>query len=80
MPQAVCHTVTILLSYNDAKSLTLSQWSSSGNPVAIQCDWNLDPSVHWNGAGEKKMLVAILLPVIFQWLSSGIPVCSNYTN
>ena len=29
------------------QSLTLSQWSSSGKPVAIQCAWNLDPSVHW---------------------------------
>ena len=25
-------------------SLTLSQWSSSGNPVAMQCAWKLDPS------------------------------------
>ena len=53
-------------------SLTLNQWSSSGNPVAIQCAWNLDPSVHWNATGEK--------PVVFQWLSSGFPVCSNYAN
>ena len=28
-------------------TLTLSQWSSSGNPVAIQCACNLDTSVHW---------------------------------
>ena len=47
-------------------SLTLSQWSSSGNPVAIQCAWNLDPSVHWNATGE--------MPVCFQWSSSGFPV------
>ena len=47
-------------------TLTLSQWSSSGNPVAIQCAWNLDPSVHWNATGE--------MPVCFQWSSSGFPV------
>ena len=47
-------------------SLTLSQWSSNGNPVAIQCAWNLDPSVHWNATGE--------MPVCFQWSSSGFPV------
>ena len=46
-------------------SLTLSQWSSSGNPVAIQCAWNLDPSVRWNATGEK-LLVASVLPVVFQ--------------
>ena len=48
------------------RSLTLSQWSSSGNPVAIQCAWNLDPSVHWNATGQ--------MPVCFQWSSSGFPV------
>ena len=45
-------------------TLTLSQWSSSGNPVAIQYAWNLDPSVHWNATGE--------MPVCFQWSSSGL--------
>ena len=39
---------------------------ASGLPVAIQCAWNLDPSVHWNATGE--------LPVCFQWSSSGFPV------
>ena len=34
-------------------ALTLRQWSSSGNPVIIQCAWNLDPSVHWNATGER---------------------------
>ena len=52
---------------------------ASGIPVAIQCAWNLDPSVHWNATGEK-LLVASVLPVVFQWLSSGLPVCSNYEN
>ena len=54
-------------------TLTLSQWSSSGNPVAIQCAWHLDPSVHWNATGEI-ILVASVLPVVFQWYSSGFPV------
>ena len=48
-------------------SLTLSQWSSSGNPVAIQCAWNLNPSVHWNATGE--------MPVCFQWSSSVFQLC-----
>ena len=61
-----CSVLTIIR----GSALTLSQWSSSGNPVAIQCAWNLDPSVHWNATGE--------MPVCFQWLSSGLPVCSNY--
>ena len=54
-------------------SLTLSQWPSSGNPVAIQCAWHLDPNVHWNATGEK-MFLASVLPVVFQWLSSGLPI------
>ena len=52
--------------------LTLSQWSSSGNPVAIQCAWNLDPSVHWNATGE--------IPVCFQWSSSGFPVAFQWSS
>ena len=53
-------------------SLTLSQWSSSGNPVAIQCAWNLDPSVHSNATGE--------MPVCFQWSSSGLPVAFQWSS
>ena len=53
-------------------SLTFSQWSSSGNPVAIQCAWNLDPSVHWNATGE--------MPVCFQWCSSGVPVAFQWSS
>ena len=45
---------------------------ASGLPVAIQCAWNLDPSVHWNATREKK--VASVLPVVYQWSSSGFPV------
>ena len=51
---------------SDYLALTLSQWSSSGNPVAFQCAWNVDPSVHWNATGE--------MPVCFQWSSSGFPM------
>ena len=54
------------------RSLTLSQWSSSGNPVAIQCAWNLDPSIHWNATGE--------MPVCFQWSSSGLPVTFQWSS
>ena len=71
----VCFHTTLFHYYHDwdlaesveyITSLTLSQWSSSGNPVAIQCAWTLDPSVHWNATGE--------MPVCFQWSSSGFPV------
>ena len=54
-------------------TFTLSQWSSSGNPVAIQCAWHLNPRVHWNATGER-ILVASVLPVVFQWSSSGFPM------
>ena len=66
-----------------ALSLTLSQWSSSRNPVAIQCVWNLDPSLHWNATGERivgSQCVSSVLPVVFKWLSSDLPVCFNYAN
>ena len=53
-------------------TLTPSQWSSSGNPVAIQCAWNLDPSVHWNATGE--------MPVCFKWSSSGFPVAFQWSS
>ena len=53
-------------------TLTLSQWSSSGNPVAIQCAWNSDPSVHRNATGE--------MPVCFQWCSSGLPVAFQWSS
>ena len=52
--------------------LTLSQWSSSDNPVAIQCAWNLDTSVHRNATGE--------MPVCFQWSSSGLPVVFQWSS
>ena len=58
---------------DNALTLPLSQWSSSGNPVAIQCAWNLDPSVHWNATGERNVgsqCVSGVLPVAFQWSSS----------
>ena len=48
---------------------------ASGLPVAIQ--WQ--SSVHWNATGERNFLASVL-PVVFQWLSSGLPVCSNYAN
>ena len=50
---------------------------ASGLPVAIQCAWNLDPSVHWNAPGERivgSQCASSGLPVVFQWLSSGLPI------
>ena len=103
-------------------SLTLGQWSPRGNPVAIQCAWNLDPNVHCNATWERIVgsqcvssvlpVVSSGFPVVFQcvpimqintglplghhWVlasasvvpvasqctcgSSGLPVCSNYSN
>ena len=58
--------------------LRLNEWLSkplpwaSGLPVAIQCAWNLDPSVHWNATGER--IVGSQCASISQCGSSGIPV------
>ena len=63
-PSASCGTFAIL---------TLSQWSSSGLPVAIQCTWKLNSSVHWNATGEiivDSQCASSVLPVV----SSGFPV------
>ena len=67
-----CHHKANLRDLIAVTALTLSQWSSSGNPVAIQCAWNLDPSVHWNATGE--------MPVCFQWSSSGLPVAFQWSS
>ena len=51
---------------------------ASGLPVAIQCAWNLDPSVHWNATGEiivGSQCVSSVLPVVFQWSSSVFQLC-----
>ena len=45
---------------------------ASGLPVAIQCAWNLDPSVHWNAIGE----IIVGSQCASSGLSSGLPVCS----
>ena len=60
----------------------LSQWLFSGNPVVIQCAWDLNPSIQpkWNVTGEKEMLVASVFPMCPHWSSKGLPVCSNYAN
>ena len=72
----------LLILFNDitiwlwASELTLKQplpWAS-GLPVAIQCAWFLDLSVHWNTAGERivgSQCISNVLPVVFfQWSSS----------
>ena len=56
--------------------LTLSQWSSGGLPVAIQCAWNLDPSVHWNATGEI-IVGSQCVSSVFQWSSSGFQWSSS---
>ena len=68
----LCPLLDMQLISNIIEALTLSQWSSSGSPVAIQCAWNSDPSVHWNATGE--------MPVCFQWCSSGLPVAFQWSS
>ena len=46
--------------------LTLSQWSSSGNPVCMELRPQCTLECHWRNVS--------VLPVIFQWSSSGFPV------
>ena len=56
----------------------MTQWyialwpSPYPEPVAIQCAWNLDPSVHWNATGEIIAVASVSsgFPVAFQWCSS----------
>ena len=53
-----------------AKALCIGPlpWAS-GNPVAIQCAWSIDPNVHWNATGERvvgSQCVSNGLPVVFQ--------------
>ena len=55
-------------------TLTLSQWYSSGNPVSIQCAWNLDP-VYTGMSLEKCQCASSGLPVAFQWSSSVFQLC-----
>ena len=49
--------------------------------MAIQCAWNLDPSVHWNATGQKNVgsqcfqCASSGLPVAFQWCSSVFQLC-----
>ena len=47
-------------------TLTLSQWSSSGNPVCLELIPQCTLECHWRNAS--------VLPVVFQWSSSGFPV------
>ena len=53
-------------------TLTMSQWSSSGNPVCLELRSQCTLECYWRNAN--------VLPVVLQWLSSGLPVCSNYAN
>ena len=46
--------------------LTLSQWSSSGNPLCLELRPQCTLECHWRNAS--------VLPVLFQWSSSGFPV------
>ena len=81
MPATEYIDATILyhiLQYIGKTALTLSQWPSSGNPMAIQCAWNLDPSVHWNATGEGivgSQYASSGLPVALQWSSSVFQLC-----
>ena len=47
-------------------SLTLSQWSSSGNPVCLELRPQCTRECHWRNAS--------VFPMVFQWSSSGFPV------
>ena len=48
------------------RTLTLIQWSSSGNPVCLELRPQCTLECHWRYAS--------VLPVVFQWSSSGFPV------
>ena len=50
------HRIPRLIWYRSMASyfdrLPLPWASGNPDPVATQCDWSLDPSVHWNATGE----------------------------
>ena len=58
---------------NEALYYTYPLPWASGLPVAIQCPWNLDPSVQWNATRERNV-GSQCVPLWFQWSSSGFPV------
>ena len=60
-------------------SLTLRQWSSSGNPVCLELRPQCTLECHWRIIFGSQC-ASSCLPVVFQWLSNGLPVCSNYAN
>ena len=60
-------------------TLTLSQWSSSGNPVCLELRPQCTLECHWRKFFGSQC-ASSGLPVVFQRLSSGLPVCSNYAN
>ena len=48
---------------------TMGQWQFSGNPMTIQCAWNLDPSPLWSLTGERMVgskCASSGLPMVFQ--------------
>ena len=52
------------------------QWQSIGNPICLE----FGKSVHWNATGEQivgTQCVYSVLPGVFQWSSSDLPVFSN---
>ena len=56
---------------------------ASGNSVAIQWHSSVPVTktpVYTGMPLNKELLVASVFPVVFQWSSSGDPVCSNYEN
>ena len=58
---------------------SLSQWSSSGNPVCPELRPQCALECHRRkNVGSQCAFCG--LPVVFQWLSSGLSMCSNYAH
>ena len=57
----------IIVNTSFLTSLTLSQWSSSGNPVCLELRPRCTLECHWRNAS--------VLPVAFQWSSSVFQLC-----
>ena len=70
----MCAFISILISSTLISYLTLSQWQFSVYAVAIQCDWKLDPSVHWNPTGECGS-IGIRVYFWLQWSSGVFQLC-----
>ena len=78
----MCVCVCMCVCLCDTMFIIPLPWAS-GLPVAIQWQSSVPGTqtpVYTGMPLEKCQCASSGVPVVFQWLSSGLPVCSNYAN